>query len=163
VTDNRYAPPVANVDDVASTREAAPALWNPGAATAWSLLFSPAFGAFLHMKNWEALGEPLNAASSKLWCIVSLGFLLVMVGLGAFLPESKTLDQLSRIAGLALLIGWYVTNGKVQVAFVKQRFGKDYPRRGWGKPIGLALLAILALFAVVFVVVLVGELMFAKT
>jgi len=159
VTDNRYAPPIAQVDDVA-THEASPALWNPGAASAWSLLFSPAFGAFLHMKNWEALGEPLNAAASKVWCIVSLGFILLMVLLGAFLPESKTMDQLSRIAGLALLIGWYVTNGKTQVAFVKQRFGKTYPRRGWGKPIGLALLALLGLFAAVFVVLLIGEVMF---
>ena len=47
---NPYAPPTARVDDVA-TGDAAPALWNPNAAANWSLLFSPAFGAWLHMKN----------------------------------------------------------------------------------------------------------------
>ena len=54
MTPNPYAPPKAEVADVGRT-EVAPALWNPNAAASWSLLFSPAFGAFLHMKNWQAL------------------------------------------------------------------------------------------------------------
>ena len=57
-SDKRYAPPTAHVDDVHAARQSAvaPPLWNPGAAMAWSLLFSPIFGAFVHMKNWQALG-----------------------------------------------------------------------------------------------------------
>lgn len=42
----------------APTREAAAiALWNPNAAANWSLLFTPLFGAYLHMLNWRSLGE----------------------------------------------------------------------------------------------------------
>ena len=58
---NPYSPPGAIIDDVMN----APPLWNPNAAANWSLLFSPAFGAFVHMKNWQALGEPEKAANAK--------------------------------------------------------------------------------------------------
>jgi hypothetical protein len=38
-----------------------PALWNPNAAAGWSLLFTPAFGAFLHARNgtrWGVIARP---------------------------------------------------------------------------------------------------------
>lgn len=41
-------------------------LWNPWAA-GWSLLFSPAFGAWLHAANWHALGRPDKAAAARRW------------------------------------------------------------------------------------------------
>jgi hypothetical protein len=160
MTDNRYAPPAAHVEDVQTAVDEAPALWNPGAAAAWSLLFSPVFGALLQMKNWQALGDAQKAATSKTWAGLSLAFMIGLVLLGAFLPESKALDQFSRIAGLAFLLAWYFSHGKLQVAHVKQRFGKTYPRRGWGKPLGYALLVIFGIFAVVFVVAFVVEFFF---
>ena len=162
-TDKRYAPPTAHVDDVQATAQSAvaPPLWNPGAAMAWSLLFCPIFGALVHMKNWQALGETEKAASSKTWGIASVAFILAVVLLGIVIPESKGMDLLSRITGLGLLVAWYSASGKHQVSYVKARFGKSYPRRGWLKPIGFALLAVLGLFVAVFVVVFVGELLFA--
>ena len=156
MTDNRYAPPTAQVHDMPSA-QASPPLWNPGAATAWSLLFSPIFGAFVQMKNWQALGEPDKAAASKTWGLISLAFMVGLVLLGSFMAESKSLDLLSRVAGLALLVAWYSASGKHQVAYVKARFGKTYPRRGWGKPLGLAMLAVLGLFVAAFLVVLVSD------
>jgi hypothetical protein len=43
-----------------------PALWNPKAAAYWSLLFSPAFGAFVHARNADAMGRVDEAkANSK--------------------------------------------------------------------------------------------------
>jgi hypothetical protein len=75
MTPNRYAPPTADVADI-GRGQTAPALWNPNAAASWSVLFSPAFGAFLHMKNWQALGEPAKASAAKIWAIATL---LVMV------------------------------------------------------------------------------------
>jgi hypothetical protein len=159
--DNRYAPPAAHVEDV-QMREASPPLWNPGAATAWSLLFSPIFGAFVQMKNWQALGETEKAATSKTWAIVSIAFLAGVSLLGIFLPESKSTDALSRVSGLAYLLAWYFANGKHQVAYVKQRFGKDYPRRGWGQPLGFAVLAVLGFFVAIFVIVFVGEMLFGR-
>ena len=64
---NPYAPPQADVEPVAVETPAAPSLWNPNAAASWSLIFTPIFGAILHMKNWEALGEPQKAAGARSW------------------------------------------------------------------------------------------------
>ena len=122
---NPYAPPTARVDDVVTpATEAAPRLWNPNAAVNWSLLFSPAFGAWLHIKNWEALGEPQKAKAAKTWIVISL----------------------------VLLVSSYVSAGRVQAPPVKQRFGKGYPRRGWSQPLLSAVGAVIVFFALVFVI-----------
>jgi uncharacterized membrane protein YfcA len=137
MTANLYAPPKAPVADFVQG-EAAPALWNPGAAASWSLLFSPAFGAFVHMKNWQALGEPEKAAASKKWAVV---YIVTIVGLsvaGAFLPSNKTMPALVRLFGFVLLLSWYFASGKPQLEFVKSRYGKQYPRKGWAQPLLIA-------------------------
>ncbi len=74
---NPDAPPKADVADIVDG-QAAPALWNANAAASWSLLFSPAFGAFVHMKNWQALGEPAKASTAKTWGIATLLVLVVV-------------------------------------------------------------------------------------
>ena len=113
---------------------------------------SQAFGAWLHMKNWRALGEPEKAEGSRRWIIVSL-VLIVGVSLASgLLPESKALDAASRALGLVLLITWYFSSGRAQAAYVKQRYGKDYPRRGWGRPLLWAFGAMFAFFVVVFAI-----------
>ena len=146
---NPYAPPKAEVADIVGT-EVAPALWNPNAAASWSLLFSPIFGAFLHMRNWEALGQPEKAAKSKTWIVASIVF-FVLVTLAPFvMSESRGFDALGRIGGFGLLIGWYYAIGKSQQAYVLGRFGKTYPRRGWAKPLLAAIGVLFAFFAIVF-------------
>ena len=134
---NLYAPPKAPVADIVQ-RQAAPPLWNPGAAASWSLLFSPAFGAFIHMKNWQALGEPAKAAAAKKWAVI---YLVTIVGLsvvGAFLPSNKAIPGIVRLCGFVLLVSWYFVSGKPQLEFVKSRYGKQYPRKGWAKPLLIA-------------------------
>ena len=54
-------------------------IWNPGAAARWSLLFSPAFGAFIHMRNWQALDQPERAAATGRWFHASLGMLVLQI------------------------------------------------------------------------------------
>ena len=154
---NPYAPPQAKVADIDQlvTGENAPALWNPNAAASWSLLFTPIFGAYLHMRNWEALGQPEKAASSKNWMIGSIVCALLLVIVPMFLPDSKGVDALGRAFGFALLITWYYAIGKSQQAFVLGKFGKTYPRRGWSKPLLAAVGAVIALFVVVFLAALV--------
>jgi hypothetical protein len=147
---NPYAPPKAQVADVVGS-EVAPALWNPNAAASWSLLFSPIFGAFLHMRNWEALGQPAKAAKSKIWFIGSIVVFVFITLAAFFMPDSKGLDLLARVGGFALLIAWYYGIAKSQQAFVIERFGNNYPRRGWLKPILAALGVVFALFVVVFI------------
>jgi hypothetical protein len=151
MTPNPYVPPKSEVADIVEGG-VAPTLWNPNAAASWSLLFSPAFGAFLHMKNWQALGEPAKAASAKVWVIATLCVLVGFSVLSAFFPDSKGIDTLSRSIAFVLLLSWYYASGKSQAAFIKARFGKAYPRRGWLKPLLLALLALLGFVAVVVAV-----------
>jgi hypothetical protein len=135
---NPYAAPKAVVADVFVT-EAAPPLWNPTAAGAWSLLFSPIFGAFLHMQNWKALGRPEKAAASKKWMLGSIVFLVAMMLSTLFLPESRVMDKAGNLGSLVLLIVWYYAIGKSQQTYVAARFGKTYPRRGWAVPLVVAL------------------------
>jgi hypothetical protein len=156
VTPNPYAPPKAEVADVA-VGGVAPALWNPNAAASWSLVFSPAFGAFLHMKNWQALGEPAKAAAAKVWIAITLCVLVGFSVLAVFLPN-KGIDGLSRSIAFVLLLSWYYASGKPQVAFIKARFGKSYPRRGWLKPLSLAIVALVAFFAVIVAAAMVASL-----
>jgi hypothetical protein len=138
---NPYAPPKADVADVVQG-QASPALWNPNAAASWSLLFSPVFGAALHMKNWQALGEPEKAAASRVWVIAGIAVFVVLALLGAFLPDEKALDAISRAVAIGLLLSWYLAGARHQTAYVKARFGNAYPRKGWLKPLSLAVLAI---------------------
>jgi hypothetical protein len=134
---NLYAPPKAKVADIVHG-EAAPALWNPSAAASWSLLFSTAFGAFLHMKNWEALGEPDKAAAAKKWIVIYLVVIVGLVVASALLPGNKAMLATVRVGSFAMLIAWYYASGKPQMDFVKSRYGKDYPRKGWAKPMLIA-------------------------
>jgi hypothetical protein len=139
---NPYAAPVAEVADVTAL-EASPPLWNPNAAASWSLLFSPVFGAWLHMLNWQAMGEPEKAAASKRWLIGSAVMLVLIVMGSIALPDTKALDALSRIVGFGVLIAWYYAIGKSQNAAVLARYGKNYRRKGWAKPLLLALAGLL--------------------
>src|SRR5436190_17925418 len=66
VQNNPYGPPAAPVADVISLGEP-PRLWNPNAAASWCLLFSPVFGAYLHMRNWQALGDERHAQVNRNW------------------------------------------------------------------------------------------------
>jgi hypothetical protein len=77
-----------------------PALWNPNAAAGWSLLFSPAFGAFLHARNADAMGRPTEAKANKVWfCIIIsyFGFTLMPI---PFIPE-----LFLKLAPIGLLLG----------------------------------------------------------
>ena len=151
MTDNRYAPPTAKVSDVVSAG-AAPAMWNPNAAANWSLLFTPAFGAWLHMKNWQALEEPAKAAASKRWVIVNLVLIVGSAMLTSMVPEMRALDGLSRLIGIVLLLSWYFSSGRGQAEYVKSHFGQVYERRGWGKRLLFALLALIGFIVVVAVI-----------
>jgi hypothetical protein len=142
---NPYAPPKAVVADGVNDA-ASPPLWNPGAAANWCLVFSPAFGAFLHMKNWQALGQPAKATTAKIWIILVLGFFAVIPVVTALMPGNNSLGGLWRLCGIILLFSWYFSSGRGQMNYVKSRFGTGYPRKGWGKPILIAVLALAGYF-----------------
>ncbi|MEO3715303.1 hypothetical protein [Roseateles flavus] len=124
-----------------------PRLWNPNAAAAWSLFFSPVFGALLHMKNWEAMGEHARAAQSRQWAVgmaVAIG-LLMLVSL--FAVGNRGMELLCNLTSVTLLVAWYYGSGKAQTTRVLARFGRGYPRRGWVEPVLIAVAVLLALTA----------------
>jgi hypothetical protein len=147
VTSNPYAPPKAPIADTAG-EGISPPLWNPNAAANWSLLFSPAFGAFLHMKNWQALGQPNKATSAKVWFVLSLVVLGGLSCASVMVPNSNQLAGSVRVVGILLLLSWYFGSARSQAAYVKTHFGNTYPRRGWFKALAVAVLALFALIVV---------------
>jgi len=148
---NPYSAPQSAISETVATGPA-PALWNPNAASLWSLLFSPVFGAYLQMRNWQALGDTKQASVSWYWCLATLGIVVALVVAGIFLPDSSPINKIGNRSGLILLIAWYMSHGKLQVAYVKQHFGNDYPRKGWAAPLGIAFATVVALFVAMFVV-----------
>lgn len=150
---NPYAPPGARVSDLPGG-EHSPALWNPFAAALWSVLFTPLFGAILHMKNWNALGDPKRAAESKYWGIGYVVFFIISGVASDFFPESKALDAMTRVGGIAFLCAWYITSGKIQTAHIRATYGKSYARRGWLLPISIAVVVLIAVLALLFAVIM---------
>jgi hypothetical protein len=145
LTVNPYAPPNANLAEVDVETTGTP-LWNPDAAACWSLFLTPVFGAYLHMKNWEALDQPRKAMVSQGWLAVSLT-LIVTATLATLLAPKQF--HSARWTTLVLLIVWYFSSARRQASYVEARFGNAYPRRGWLMPI---IAACLMLFVVTIAV-----------
>ena len=111
-----------------------PHLWNPAAAALWSLLFTPALGAYLHAANWRALGMPERAAANMLWVWVTIALLIVNF-FTLLVPKSFVIEIIISLAGIALLVGWYFTQGHQQVQYVRERLQNRYSKRTWGLPL----------------------------
>lgn len=124
------------------------AIWNPAAAACWSLLFTPAFGAYLVMRNWEAMGQPRQAALARKWFAFSLGLLVVQVLSAAFNARLNSHSDLVQWCGLAFLAAWCVGAVLPQALLVRARFGAGYPRKGWDRALLAAVAAGTGYFAV---------------
>jgi hypothetical protein len=142
---NPYAAPQASAGSTNGDERLSPPLWNPGAAAAWSLLFGPMFGAFVHMKNWQALRRPDKAASSRRWFIANLLLLIVSLALAFLVPPSGAIGAFNFFGGIGFLLAWYFFSAREQMRFIAMAYDKHYQRRGWGTPLLYAVLAITGL------------------
>lgn len=131
------------------------AIWNPNAAANWSLIFTPAFGAYLQMLNWRTLGESEKAASAENWFYIGLGMLAVYVLMGVFISDSKAADGAARGLGFLFLLVWYFSSGRAQGKYVKEKFGKTYAKKPWGRALLIGIGAIVGYFVVAVVIGLV--------
>ena len=122
------------------------AIWNPNATANWSLLFTPAFGAYLQMLNWRVLGEAARAERSRNWFYASIGLVLVFLLTGVLAPKESAAHGAARGLGLVFLLSWYFTSEKSQANYVKAKFGTNYPHQSWGKVLLYAFGALLGLF-----------------
>lgn len=118
-TDNPYSTPKADL--AVSTASPAPVLWNPDAAGAWSLLFTPVFGSALLLGNWKAIGDAAKIRTARLWLIVSIVLLLPTMILGGI--------------GFVYIVVWYFAWQRPHTRFLTATWGEGYPRRGWTKPL----------------------------
>ena len=119
----------ANYSDQLDSSAPSPALWNPNAITNWSVLFSPVFGSILLSRNWKALGEPVKAKNAIAWAWISVLFWII--------PFYGT-SYFAGNFGWMWLAAWYFAVAKEQSRKVKELFGKKYPRKSWGIPLGIA-------------------------
>jgi hypothetical protein len=121
-----------------------PALWNPKSAAYWSLLFSPAFGAFLHARNADAMRRVDEAKANRTWFYISIAYLaLPFVTIFIPIPEG-----LFTLASIGLPLGWYLSLGKKQVTYVGETWQDGYERKSWKEPLIIALGCLIASFIV---------------
>jgi hypothetical protein len=113
-------------------------LWNPNAAANWSILFTPIFGAYLHSKNWAALGNKEKEKQSMYWAYGAIGVFI----LSLFLPG------LGPAVSIGYLLGWYFSIAKMQAKHVKEELDNNYEKNNWLKPIGVASSCLFALIIV---------------
>jgi hypothetical protein len=69
-----------------------------------------------------------------IWFYSFIGLSLVAL----FLPDTPTVTLVIRVIGGGGLLTWCCLDAEQQIRYVKQRFGKDYPRKSWWKPVGIA-------------------------
>lgn len=131
-----YAPPKANLETVPAAGPA-PALWNPDAAGAWSLILSPIFGSVLAMKNYRALGEEALARTARNWMFGSIAMLFVAGIVGG-------------VIGLVWILVWYTMFQRKQTHYIRERWGTDYPRRGWLVPLLIGFGTLVGVWVVIF-------------
>lgn len=126
---------------LAANTEAA-ALWNPIAATLWSLLLTPAFGAWLHMRNWERLGQPDKARQGRYWFAAML---LITLGTYALAGAATLLgrEDLQAPWWTAIIVFgvWCALSAYPQIRQVDDQRGEAYARRGWLAPVLIGLAA----------------------
>ena len=143
MTTNPYTPPLSSFN-ANNEQDVSISLWNPNAAVIWSILIGPAFGAILHMKNWQALGEPAKAKRVRTWAVLSLIILFGTPIVANLFRESKIFLTLLSWSEYPFLLLWYFSEAREQSQYVATKFRKNYPRARWGKPILVALGVILA-------------------
>lgn len=122
-------------DDMVPELEAPAAIWNPTATVNWSIPFTPVFGRWLQMLNWGSMSETELAAISKKWFYASLGMLLLYAIAGVALAGNEAGLLLLRVLPLFYLVTWYLGSARPHMKSVKERFGNDYNRRPWMKPL----------------------------
>jgi hypothetical protein len=125
------------------------ALWNPMAVAGWSLLFTPAFGSYLLMRNWETLGDLRQIALARIWFCFSLGLLGVQVLSAAINQRLNSESNLMHWLGLLYLAVWWVAAALPQARLVRRRYGAaGYQRRAWDMALLYGVLAGLACFVI---------------
>ena len=155
------------------TNQAAPALWNPNAAIAWSIPMALVSGALLDLLNNAVSENFMFTPNIKLFLIFThvfaaaihmlnaramgdtglkrrnFGFILATPFVLAIIAPLSFFPLFAILGSLLLPALWYATTGRRQTILVKERYGANYPRRPWLKALLLGFLGTTALIALV--------------
>jgi hypothetical protein len=115
------------------TRE--PTLWNPNAAGFWSLLLTPAFGAWLHAKNWKELGHPDKAKTSMLWV-----YAFIAMWVTIWFVSAAT-SPIPRVIFGVFIAAWWMKSGNEQYKYVSEQC-PSYHKKGWTRPLVIAVVSV---------------------
>lgn len=119
----------------------APMLWSPAGIALWSMVFTPAFGAWLQMYNYRRLGDHERAATSWRWCMAGLA-VLGWNAVGSALGQRIGLGTpLFGWLNLALLVAWLGATWPAHARIVCDKWGDGYRRRRWDSVVVLGLIA----------------------
>ncbi len=117
--------------------ESKPCLWNPVVAAIGSLVFSPAFGSFLHAENAKRLGRLAEVKINQRW----FWGMIIWFVVDPFFPSLAFIFPFFDVfLTFALPIIWYLTTGRKQVEVVTQLGSSSYDRRPWLIPFVIGVL-----------------------
>lgn len=148
VNDIEAPPPIQTQKEAQQPRNKQVELWNPNAAANWSLIFTPIFGSYLQMKNWQTLGQLKEAEKAKYWILATVFFIL-FINFGAPWIDADPEQFSSRFKGLGLLyiLVWYFSYARKQPNYVKENLNDQYSKKSWLLPL---ISAICIIFIVIF-------------
>jgi len=136
-------------------------LWNPETAALLSLLFTPAFGTYLHMCNWEALNEPDRARSARRWFYGAAVVTALVFAAGA-VGQAPLASATTPLLG-AYFLTWYFAAARAQTKYLEEHFDDDYVRRPWKQPLLWALALFVGLLVASLVVGVLTDIIVALT
>lgn len=115
-------------------------LWNPNTAANWSAIFTPILGAYLHAQNWKALGKPNLAIANMMWVGGYSAFIIALL-IAIMIPGEGWFTNNRGYIGVALTLGWYFSQAKGQVKYVKETLADRYPHKSFTQPIAVGAVA----------------------
>jgi len=124
--------------ETAPTSPSGTSLWNPNAASVWSILFTPVFGAWLHALNWRALGDPERERASMAWVYGGLALLALDLIIDSVVPDHAGF-AVERTIEAAYLVAWYFRSARPQATLVKEKYGASFEHKSWRQPLLMAL------------------------
>jgi hypothetical protein len=129
-------------------------LWSTAGIAAWSLLFTPAFGAWLQMYNWRRMGDAARAGRAWYWCLgglAVLGWNAIAYAIGARLGLDS---MLFGWVSVALYAAWMIDTWPAHAQAVGKEWHARRVPRAWDSVVVLGLAAALAYLAATAVLAL---------
>jgi hypothetical protein len=90
------------------------------------------------------------------WFKITVAF-LVLTLISVFIPAIP--DAIFNVAAIGLLLGWYFSQGKKQIKYVKDTWQDRYQRKSWTKPLLIAFGWWLGVIAVFISLAIIGALL----